>query len=82
MEKENHGAEAETDHFKVDTNIIAAGYDDEDDLWQTDGNPDDTAEKGFGVQVNKAGIELKEVSGNPDTVVQETFDVKCTAGSE
>lgn len=83
-------AEAEADDFKVDTNMIAAGYDDdfgekaenESELWQTDGKKEDMVEEGFGVEVHKAGVELKEMTGNPDAVVQETFDVKRTAESE
>lgn len=78
--------EAEADDFKVNTNIVAAGYDDDfeekvDDgteLQQMDEQKEDTTEKGFGVEVHKAGAELTKVTGNSDAVLQETFDVKGT----
>ncbi len=80
--------EAETDDFKVNTNLVAAGYDDDfeekvDDgteIQQMDEQKEDTTEKGFGVEVHKAGVELTTVTGNTDAVVQETFDVKRTTG--
>lgn len=78
--------QAEDEDFKVNTNIVAAGYDDdfeekvEDgaELQQMNEKMEDTAEEGFGVEVHKAGVELTEVTGNAEAVVQEIFDVKRT----
>jgi len=83
-------AEAEANDFKVNTNIVAAGYDDdfeekvgnEANFQHTNEKMEDTAEKGFGAEVHKVGAELTEVTGNADAVAQETFDVKRTARSE
>lgn len=80
--------EAEADDFKVNTNIVAAGYDDDfeekvDDgaeLQQMSEKMEETVEEGFGVEVHKVGVELMEVTGNTDAVVQEIFDVKRTTG--
>ncbi len=78
------GAEAED--YKVNTNIVAAGYDDEFEEMAKDGaeiqqskeKAEDMTEEGFGVEVRKVGVELTQVAGNSDAVVQEIFDVKRT----
>lgn len=80
--------EAEADDFKVNTNIVAAGYDDDfeekvhdgAELQQMSEKMEETVEEGFGVEVHKVGVELMEVTGNTDAVVQEIFDVKRTTG--
>ena len=38
----------------------------------------DSAEAGFGVEVYKAGAELRKVPGNADAIIEENFDVKRT----
>lgn len=62
----------EADDVVVNTNIVAAGYDEDfEELAKKD-----TADQQTGVEVNKVGEELTQIAGNPNLVVQENFEVK------
>lgn len=82
-EEGKEGTEAEDTY--VNANMVAAGYDEEvgkkkpeteEEPGDIDADSEETVERGFGVEVQKVGVEVKKVTGNARTVTQENFDVK------
>lgn len=80
------GVDAIEEDAKVDTNMVAVGYDDEEGeekpkIEEGSANIQETAREAVdevsGVEVHKVGVELTEVSGNSEAIVEETFDVEC-----